>query len=80
MRDMVNSPEHYTVGGIETIDVICAKLGGNDSTQWLGYLLGNILKYVTRASYKGKYREDLKKAAYYLNRLIKDIGESSDSS
>ena len=65
--DMVNSPSHYTVGGVETIDVIQAKL---DQSEFQGYCLGNILKYLMRAGYKGKQLEDLKKAQYYLNRMI----------
>lgn len=59
--DMVNHPPHYTAGGIETIDFIEAKK--------LGYLLGNVIKYVSRAAHKGGV-EDLKKAQWYLNRAI----------
>jgi hypothetical protein len=65
--DMVNHPSHYTVGGIETIDVIEAKL---DQSEFQGYCLGNILKYLMRAGYKGKQLEDLRKAQFYLNRMI----------
>jgi hypothetical protein len=60
--DAVNSPPHYKVGGVETIDFIEAKK--------LGYNLGNVVKYVSRADYKGKLVEDLKKAQWYLNREI----------
>lgn len=61
-KDMVNSPDHYTAGGIETIDFIEAK--------GLGYNLGNAVKYISRAPYKGKFLEDLKKAVWYLQREI----------
>jgi len=71
-EDMVEKPPHYQVGGIETVDVIKAKLGGEKSEHWHGYLLGNIIKYTTRAKYKGKFLEDLQKARYYLNVLIED--------
>ena len=71
-EDMVEKPPHYQVGGIETVDVIKAKLGGHNSEHWHGYLLGNIIKYTTRAKYKGKFLEDLQKARYYLNVLIED--------
>ena len=71
-EDMVEKPPHYQVGGIETVDVIKAKLGGDNSEHWHGYLLGNIIKYTTRAKYKGKFLEDLQKARYYLNVLIED--------
>ena len=43
--DLVNNPAHYTTGGIETIDFIEAKK--------LNYNLGNVIKYLTRADYKG---------------------------
>ena len=60
--DMVNSPPHYTTGGIETIDFIEAK--------GLDYHLGNVVKYVTRAGKKGDETGDLKKAFWYLGRAI----------
>lgn len=62
-KDTVNHPEHYTIGGIETIDYIEAKQ--------LNYNLGNAVKYISRSSYKGKKVEDLKKAVWYLNRELK---------
>ena len=64
-QDMVNNPAHYTVGGIETIDFIEAKK--------LGYNLGNAVKYISRADYKGKRLEDLKKAEFYIRREINSI-------
>lgn len=65
--DNVNHPPHYTVGGIETIDFIEAKS--------LGYNLGNVIKYVTRADYKGNKLEDLKKALWYLNREVSKLSK-----
>jgi Protein of unknwon function (DUF3310) len=63
-HDRVNSPLHYRFGGIETIDFIEAKK--------LGYHLGNVVKYVSRADYKDNRLEDLKKAQWYLNRAIEN--------
>jgi hypothetical protein len=63
--DMVNHPPHYKAGGIETIDFIEAK--------GLGYHLGNVVKYVTRADHKGNKLEDLKKAQWYLSRAIEKL-------
>jgi hypothetical protein len=60
--DPVNHPPHYKTGGIETIDFIEAKE--------LGYHLGNVIKYVSRAKHKGNELEDLKKAQWYLERAI----------
>lgn len=74
--DMVNHPDHYTVGGVETLDVIEAKLS---QSEFQGYCLGNILKYLMRAGYKGKQLEDLKKAQFYLNRMIDSYEDSTGS-
>ena len=63
--DPVNNPAHYTVGGIETIDFIEAKK--------LGYNLGNVIKYLTRADHKGNKLEDLRKAQWYLTREINSL-------
>lgn len=60
--DMVNDPPHYEVGGIKTIDFIESKK--------LNYRLGNVIKYVTRAQFKGDMLQDLEKAQWYLNREI----------
>ncbi len=73
--DMVNSPAHYTDGGIETIDFIEAKLGvlGFNS-----YCIGNAIKYLSRAGKKTiggntPYMEDVEKASWYLKRLLGEI-------
>jgi len=63
--DAVNHPAHYKVGGIETIDFIEAKK--------LGYNLGNVVKYLTRADHKGNKLEDLRKAQWYLTREINSL-------
>lgn len=65
-NDPVNSPSHYTAGGIETIDYMKAKMSPE---QFQGYLIGNVLKYASRFQYKNGV-EDLKKAQWYLNKLI----------
>ena len=67
MKDVVNHPEHYTDGGIETIDFIEAKK--------LPYHLGNAVKYISRAGKKDpeKTIEDLKKAVWYINRYISKL-------
>jgi hypothetical protein len=60
--DAVNHPAHYKVGGIETIDFIEAKK--------LNYNIGNVVKYLTRADYKGNRKQDLEKAIWYLQREL----------
>lgn len=64
--DNVNHPQHYKGKSIECIQVIEAFD--------LGFNLGNTIKYVLRAGKKGNRLEDLKKAAWYLNREIEAQG------
>lgn len=60
--DDINHPSHYTQGDIEVIDYTEDKK--------LGYRLGNVVKYVSRAGHKDDAIKDLKKARWYLNREI----------
>lgn len=70
MADNINHPSHYANGKIEVIDFIEDKR--------LNFNLGNVIKYVARAGRKkssgksldAKALEDLKKAAWYLQREI----------
>lgn len=66
-NDPVNHPNHYTSGGIECIDAIAASM---TPIEYAGFLKGQVLKYVWRYRLKGKLVEDLKKARFYLDRLI----------
>jgi hypothetical protein len=61
--DAVKKPKHYNVhpSGIECIQV----------TEHFGFCLGNAIKYLWRADEKGASIEDLKKAAWYIDREIK---------
>jgi hypothetical protein len=65
-HDPVNHPSHYTQGKIEVLDFI--------EDQGFGYLAGNVVKYVARYRWKGSPVEDLRKARYYLDRLIEEHG------
>jgi len=70
-RDMVNSPPHYNQAGIECIDAIRAAT--EEGFEY--YLQGNIMKYLWRYRYKNG-SEDLKKAKWYLEKLIEVRDES----
>tara|TARA_R100001509_G_C4746671_1_gene174967 strand:- start:81 stop:380 length:300 start_codon:yes stop_codon:yes gene_type:complete len=72
--DNVNAPAHYLHGRKETIDVITDCM---TSDEFHGYLKGNILKYVARYKFKGEPLEDLCKAQWYLNRLVKEVNNGS---
>ena len=63
--DLVNHPPHYTKGGIETIDVIKAKLGVN----YKYYVKGNLIKYSDRLGEKDDWVQELGKIAWYANDL-----------
>jgi len=64
--DNVNHPPHYNQAGIECIDAIAAALSPEELR---GYYKGNVLKYTWRERYKNGI-EDLKKAQFYLNKLV----------
>lgn len=64
--DNVNHPPHYTDGGIECIEAIEAAL---TAEEFRGYCKGNLMKYNWRERMKGG-TESLKKAQWYLDRLI----------
>ncbi len=70
-RDMVNNPMHYNAGNIECIDSIEAML---TKEEFIGYLRGNSHKYRWRFRYKNGI-EDLKKAEWYENKLLKVLEE-----
>jgi hypothetical protein len=72
MGDPVNSPDHYTAGGIETIDYLRAKL---TPEEYRGFLLGNALKYLSRAGRKGDAATDWEKCRWYLDRAIEQARE-----
>ena len=67
-KDMVNSPPHYNKNKIECIDAIESATDNG----FENYLQGNIIKYVWRYRYKNGV-EDLEKAQWYLNKLIKKV-------
>ena len=74
-EDMVNHPSHYTHGGVECIDAITSALSSyEDSVD--SWLVGQVIKYLWRAPLKGKYEEDIKKAQFYLNRLVEKIDKN----
>jgi len=75
--DRVNSPSHYTSGKQEAIDIIEAAIK-DAPTPGKGLLQGQVLKYMLRVWLKDNPLEDLKKARWYLDRLI-DQSDSSTS-
>jgi len=65
-HDPVNHPSHYTAyKGLEIIDL----------TEQMNFNRGNAVKYIARAGLKQDSNEieDLKKAAWYINREIERL-------
>ena len=67
-REEVNSPDHYTAGGLEVIEILRLKLSPEE---FAGFCKGNALKYILRAGLKGPSEIDYQKAGYYLAELSK---------
>ena len=72
--DAVNHPPHYKVGGIETIEYMKAK---STPEEFKGHLRLTAIKYLSRTGYKDDALQDLKKAQWYLNRLVKECEDES---
>ena len=70
MTDAVN-PDHYKVGGIETIDYLQAKLSPEE---FAGYCRGNAIKYLSRAGHKDDTAQEIGKAIWYLLRWRDSLG------
>ena len=68
LSDPVGFPLHYLKGGVDTYDFIKAK--------GLTYEEGNVVKYIVRSRHKGKRLEDLRKASWYLKKLIEEAEQN----
>jgi len=68
LSNQVNHPDHYMQGRIECIEAMEAAMS---SEGFRGYCKGNIIKYLWRYESKGNPIQDLLKAQWYLERLIK---------
>lgn len=65
--DMVNHPPHYQ-GKVECIDAIESALGED---AFYAYCRGTALKYIWRTGKKWDAKEDIRKAIWYLERIVK---------
>lgn len=72
MTDNVNHPDHYTQGGVECIDAIAAATTGKTGIE--AVCVANVIKYLWRYELKNGL-EDVKKARWYLDRLIDEMPE-----
>ena len=69
VADPVNAPPHYNTGNIECIDYLEDNLGEG----FQAYLEGNVKKYLHRYRHKGSEITDLRKARWYLDKLISTV-------
>ena len=74
--DMVNHPQHYTQGGIECIDALKAATVGKHGIE--AVCVANVIKYLWRYEEKNGI-EDVRKAKWYIERLLKELEESQQS-
>ena len=74
--DMVNHPKHYTQGGIECIDALKAATVGKRGIE--AVCVANVIKYCWRYEEKNGI-EDVRKAKFYIERLLKELEESQQS-
>ena len=70
-KEFVNHPEHYNQGSPEVIEVI--------EGHGLDFHRGNAVKYILRAPHKGKPREDIEKAIWYLERYLRLFDNTTES-
>lgn len=73
--DEVERPEHYASGNIECLEAIKSSMS---DLEFAGFLKGQIIKYIWRYDKKGHPITDLKKARFYLARLIYEMEEEHD--
>ena len=76
VHDMVNHPQHYTQGGIECIDALKAATVGKRGIE--AVCVANVIKYLWRYEKKNGI-EDIRKAKFYIERLLKELEESQQS-
>ena len=72
-NDMVSHPKHYTQGGIECIDALKAATVGKCGIE--AVCVANVIKYLWRYEEKNGI-EDIRKAKFYIERLLKELEES----
>lgn len=75
LHDVVDHPKHYTQGNIETIEYMESAL---TAEEFCGGCKMNVLKYVSREKHKNGI-EDLKKARWYLDRLISYLEKRTET-
>ena len=71
MDDPINSPPYYIFGEYEVIDILRAWIAANEVSGYESFLWASMQQYLFRYK-KKRGNEDLKKAEFYLRRLVKE--------
>ena len=71
----VERPAHYNRKGIEALSAIEASMS---QAEFIGYLKGNIMKYLWRYGYKNSPKKDLGKARFYLDYLYNIVADTDE--
>jgi hypothetical protein len=74
MSDNVSHPNHYNHGGLECFDALRAALGD----KYMGFLIGNVIKYCWRYEHKNGI-EDLQKARAYIDEAINEMQSKQEA-
>lgn len=77
-ENAVEHPTHYCQGSIECIDALNAMVEGWDNPV-AAVLAWQTVKYIWRHPFKGKPMEDIKKAKFYLERLVKQYERKTEN-
>lgn len=67
IKNRVEHPTHYNQGKIEAIDAMLEAFG---KTEVISFCKINAFKYIWRGTAKDNYLEDMKKASWYINKVI----------
>ena len=70
--DIVNHPDHYCQNGMEAIDVMKSF---SDKEEFVGHLRLTCIKYLLRMHTKDTPEVNVRKAKWYLDRLVKEVSE-----
>ena len=72
----MSEPEYYAKNGLSPLKAY--KMGLISYEEYIGFIKGNIIKYVVRCDKKGQGLSDVDKAMDYLELLKKEMGELND--
>lgn len=78
MEDLINNPSHYKAYGFDSLKLI-EIISKNCFNKEFNFYICNALKYIIRCNFKGNKEQDLLKAQFYLNYILKNFKENKCS-